>query len=297
MPELPDIELYRVRLEERIAGRAIRHVRTYNPFVLRTVSPVPAALEGARAEQVLRVGKRVAITTDRGLSLVFHLMIAGRFDWRNKPLTTRPIGKVIVASVEFESGTLTLQEAAKQKRASLHLLEGDPRALDPGGAEPYEICAEAFRSLLAGDGRTVKRLLTDPRTLSGIGNAYSDEILHAARLSPIQIASKLSDEEAERLHDRMVSVLRKWEAKLQEEFPGFPSPAQITAFRPDFSVHGRFGLPCPDCGHKIQRIVRGEHETNYCAFCQTGGKILADRSLSRLLKDAWPRTLEEMEGG
>ncbi len=278
-------------------GERIVSVRAFNLFVLRTYSPAPAEFADRTVTGLRRIGKRVVFEVEPDLYIVFHLMIAGRFVWQTKPLEGRPTGKVQTAAIAFESGTLVLQEVATKKRASLHLIQGvaNLNALDPGGIDPLSVGSEEFARVLQRENRTLKRILTDPRTLSGIGNAYSDEILFHAGLSPLRLTQALDGSEIERLRGAMQETLVKWRARLQEEIPGFPKPGQITAFRPDFAVHGRFGLPCPVCGSPIQRIVHGDHETNYCARCQNEGRILADRSLSRLLKDDWPRTLDELE--
>ncbi len=295
MPELPDIVVYCESLASRIVGSTLLRVRIVSPNLLRTVEPALEAAEGRVVREVRRVGKRIAIGLDGDLFLVLHLMIAGRLHWR--PAGAKVPGKVGLAAFEFSTGTLVLTEAAKAKRASLHVVAGEAglRAQDPGGLEPLEATVVEFRAALTAENHTLKRALTDPRRLSGIGNAYSDEILHRARLSPLQLTSRLADAEIERLHAATRAVLTEWTERLRRE-AGAGFPEKVTAFREGMAVHGRFKQPCPDCGAPVQRIVYAEHETNYCARCQTGGRLLADRALSRLLRRDWPRTLEEMEG-
>jgi formamidopyrimidine-DNA glycosylase len=291
MPELPDVDVYVESLRGRIAGRRLARVRLLNPFLLRTAVPPLSSAEGKLVAGVQRVGKRVVIALEDGPYLVLHLMIAGRLRWLEEK--QKPPGRITLALFEFENGTLAFTEAGTKRRASLHVvasLEG----IDPGGAEVAELDVARFRELLTRENHTLKRALTDPRLFAGIGNAYSDEILHRARLSPIAMTSKLGDEEIERLFTATRDTLREWTERLRREAAG-GFPEKVTAFRDGMAVHGRFGKPCPVCGSPVQRIVFAENETNYCARCQTGGKILADRALSRLLKKSWPRTLEELE--
>lgn len=306
MPELPDIELYVGSLAERIAGSRLEAVRLRNPFLLRSVEPPVTALCGLRVTELRRLGKRIAIGFDtsgvadgheaaayRGdeLWLLLHLMIAGRLHWYDAPPPLR--SKVDLAAFDFSTGSVKLTEAGSKKRASLHVVAGREALAghDPGGLEPLGTSFEEFEARLLGDNRTLKRALTDPRTLSGIGNAYSDEILHAARLSPIALTQKLDPEARRRLYAAMQEVLGGWRERLREEFAG-RFPDKVTAFRPGMAVHGRYGKPCPDCGSAVARIRYKQNETNYCPRCQTGGRIYADRSLSRLLKDDWPGRLE-----
>ena len=291
MPELPDVDVYVESLRSRIGGRRLARVRLLNPFLLRTAVPPLSSAEGKLVAGVQRVGKRVVIALEDGPYLVLHLMIAGRLRWLEEK--QKPPGRITLALFEFENGTLAFTEAGTKRRASLHVvasLEG----IDPGGAEVAELDVARFRELLTRENHTLKRALTDPRLFAGIGNAYSDEILHRARLSPIAMTSKLGDEEIERLFTATRDTLREWTERLRREAAG-GFPEKVTAFRDGMAVHGRFGKPCPVCGSPVQRIVFAENETNYCARCQTGGKILADRALSRLLKKSWPRTLEELE--
>ena len=294
MPELPDISAYITALEPRILGQPLEHVRLASVFLLRTVDPPLASTEGKTVRAIRRVGKRIAIGVDADLWLVLHLMIAGRLHWR--PRQIRLAGRNALAGFDFPDGTLVLTEAGSKRRASLHVLKGEEglRSVDPGGVEVFETDLEGFRAALTLENRTLKRALTDPRILSGIGNAYSDEILHAAQLSPVTLTHKLKPEEWDRLFAATRSTLTLWIDRLSAEAKtGFPE--KVTAFRPEMAVHGRFGQPCPRCGEKVQRIRYADNETNYCARCQTGGKVLADRSLSRLLGSDWPRTLEELE--
>jgi formamidopyrimidine-DNA glycosylase len=294
MPELPDIEAYRAALQMRIVGKKLERVRLESIFFLRTVEPSLSDAEGRVVGQIRRVGKRVAIGLEGGVWLVIHLMIAGRLHWRepNAKLAKRRT----LAAFDFPNGSLTVTEAGSKRRASLHLVRGEAglAALDPGGIDVMTCSLAEFKARVAAENRTLKRALTDPRILSGIGNAYSDEILHAAKLSPIQLTSKLSDSEWERLLQVTRAVLSGWRDRLVGE-AAEAFPEKVTAFREDFAVHGRFGKPCPVCGEKIQRIRYADNETNYCVQCQTGGKLLADRSLSRLLKRDWPKTLDELE--
>jgi formamidopyrimidine-DNA glycosylase len=294
MPELPDISAYITALEPRILNQPLEHVRLASIFLLRTVDPPLASTEGKTVRAIRRVGKRIAIGVDADLWLVLHLMIAGRLHWR--PRQIKLAGRNALAGFDFPDGTLVLTEAGSKRRASLHVLKGEEglRSVDPGGVEVFETDLEGFRAALTLENRTLKRALTDPRILSGIGNAYSDEILHAAQLSPVTLTHKLKPEEWDRLFAATRSTLTLWIDRLSAEAKtGFPE--KVTAFRPEMAVHGRFGQPCPRCGEKVQRIRYADNETNYCARCQTGGKVLADRSLSRLLGSDWPRTLEELE--
>ncbi|HUC44148.1 MAG TPA: DNA-formamidopyrimidine glycosylase family protein [Candidatus Sulfotelmatobacter sp.] len=294
MPELPDIEVYLSALRARIEGDTLERVRLVSPFLLRTVSPSPQDAEGRRVTRLRRLGKRIVIGLDGGILLVLHLMIAGRLHW--KPKGTKLAGKLALAAFDFGGGTLTLTEAGSKKRASLHIVRGEEglAALDPGGLEPLEATLEAFRSTLVRENRTLKRALTDPTIFSGIGNAYSDEILWAAKLSPAQLTRNLDDAEITRLRDAVQKTLRDWRDRLgRESGDGFPE--KVTAFREEMAVHGRYRKACPACGSPVQRIVYAENEANYCARCQTGGRLLADRALSRLLGKDWPKTLEELE--
>ena len=294
MPELPDITVYIEALEQRIAGTTLERVSVGNPFLLRTAVPPLASVAGKKVTGLRRLGKRICIGVEGDLWLVLHLMIAGRLHWyedRAKAAKGRN-----VAAFEFTSGTLTLTEAGTQKRASLHVVEGDAglERLNPGGLEVFDANEEEFATALQARNHTLKRALTDPRIFSGIGNAYSDEILFTAQLSPFALTQKLTPEEIKRLFDAIKSSLTDWIDRLLEEYRG-RFPEKVTAFRPDMATHGKYGEPCPRCGSKIQRIRYGSNETNYCPKCQTGGKLLADRALSRLLKDDWPRTPEELE--
>ncbi|MGD0840579.1 MAG: DNA-formamidopyrimidine glycosylase family protein [Candidatus Acidiferrales bacterium] len=294
MPELPDIAAYISALESRIVAQPIERVRLASPFLLRTVEPPVANVEGRIVRELRRIGKRIAIGVDGDLWVVLHLMIAGRLHWR--PPGARLAGRQSLAALNFPNGSLVLTEAGTKRRASLHVLIGEVglRSVDPGGIDVFTSDFTSFRAALAAENHTLKRALTDPRILSGIGNAYSDEILHAAQLSPTTLTHRLKPEEWERLFTATRLILGLWIDKLREETKaGFPE--KVTAFRQDMAVHGRYGKPCPRCGEKIQRIRYAENETNYCARCQTGGKVLADRGLSRLLRSDWPRTLEELE--
>jgi formamidopyrimidine-DNA glycosylase len=294
MPELPDIAAYISALELRIVAQPIKRVRLASPFLLRTVEPPVASVEGRIVCELRRIGKRIAIGVEGDLWLVLHLMIAGRLHWRAPE--AKLSGRQNLAAFDFPSGSLLLTEAGTKRRASLHILSGEQglRSIDPGGIEIFTCDNGAFRDALTAENRTLKRALTDPRLVSGIGNAYSDEILHAAQLSPIALTHKLEPQEWERLFDATRQVLRLWIDRLGLEAKA-AFPEKVTAFRKDMAVHGRYGKPCPRCGEKIQRIRYADNETNYCARCQTGGKVLADRSLSRLFKSDWPRTLEELE--
>jgi formamidopyrimidine-DNA glycosylase len=294
VPELPDVELYVHALRPRIVGQTIRAVRLSTPFLLRSVDPPLAAAEGRRVVGVSRLGKRLVIALDGELFLVIHLMIAGRFRWKT-PGTKVP-GKVGLLAIDFDEGTLILTEAGTKRRASLHVVQGrDALAQhDPGGIEVLDIPLATFAEALRRENHTLKRALTDPHVFSGIGNAYSDEILHAARLSPFKQTQAIDEEEVARLFEAVQSTLTGWAARLREE-TGDGFPEKVTAFREGMAVHGRYGQPCPVCGSPVQRVVYADNEANYCATCQTGGRLLADRSLSRLLRDDWPRTLEELE--
>jgi formamidopyrimidine-DNA glycosylase len=294
MPELPDIAAYISALEPRIVGQPLLRVRLANPFLLRTAEPPIASAEGRTVRELRRVGKRIAIGLDNDLWLVLHLMIAGRLHWR--PAGATLAGRNALAAFDFPGGSLVLTEAGSKRRASLHVVRGEEalQALDPGGIDVLSSDLDSFRSALIAENRTLKRALTDPRFLSGIGNAYSDEILHAARLSPLALTRSLDDDEWKRLYAATRETLQLWIGRLRDEAQsGFPE--KVTAFRKDMAVHGRYGQPCPRCGAPIQRIRYADNETNYCAACQTGGKVLADRSLSRLLGSDWPRTLDELE--
>jgi formamidopyrimidine-DNA glycosylase len=294
MPELPDISAYIAALEPRILGQELQQIRITSPFLLRTVDPPLSSFSARTVQSIRRIGKRIAISIDGDLWLVIHLMIAGRLHWR--PPQAKLAGRQNLAAFDFPSGSLVLTEAGSKRRASLHLFRGEQAlsTVDPGGTEIFSTDLEGFRTALTQENRTLKRALTDPRLLSGIGNAYSDEILHAAKLSPITLTHKLAPEEWETLYASTRSTLTLWIDRLRAEaLKKFPE--KVTAFRPEMAVHGRFSQPCPRCGQKIQRIRYADNETNYCAQCQTGGKILADRSLSRLLGSDWPRTLDELE--
>jgi formamidopyrimidine-DNA glycosylase len=294
VPELPDIAAYISALEPRIIGQPLERVRLANVFLLRTVQPPITEVEGRPVRELRRIGKRIAIGVDGDLWLVLHLMIAGRLHWR--PAGAELSGRQNLAAFDFPNGSLVLTEAGTKRRASLHVLRGEEalRTIDPGGIEVFSSDFAAFRTALSAENRTLKRALTDPRLLSGIGNAYSDEILHAAQLSPIALTHKLEPGEWARLFDATRNTLTHWTDRLRAEASaGFPE--KVTAFRKGMAVHGRYGEPCPKCGEKILRIRYADNETNYCARCQTGGKVLADRALSRLLGSDWPRTLDELE--
>ena len=294
MPELPDIAAYISALEPRIVGQPLKRVRLASAFLLRTAEPPITDVEGRVVRELRRIGKRIAIGVEGDLWLVLHLMIAGRLHWR--PPDARLSGRQSLAAFDFPNGSLVLTEAGTKRRASLHVLAGEEglRSIDPGGIDVFASDLASFRAALTEENRTLKRALTDPRLVSGIGNAYSDEILHAARLSPVTLTHKLDEDEWARLFAATRDTLRLWIDRLRAE-AGDGFPEKVTAFRKDMAVHGRYGQPCPRCGEKIQRIRYADNETNYCARCQTGGKVLADRSLSRLLRSDWPRTLEELE--
>ncbi len=294
MPELPDVTAYLEALEPRVVGEPLERVRLASPFLLRSVSPPLGAAEGRRVTGLRRLGKRLVLELEGGLFLVLHLMIAGRLRWRPPGASAR--GRNGLAAFDFPTGTLLLTEAGSTKRASLHLVAGEAElaAHDPGGVEPLAVDAAAFRAALTAGNHTLKRALTDPRRIAGIGNAYSDEILHRARLSPFQRTANLDDAEHDRLFAATRAVLGEWIERTRAELGG-DFPEKVTAYRDGFAVHGRYGRPCPVCGTPVQRILYAANEANYCPRCQTGGKLLADRVLSRLMRDDWPRTLEELE--
>jgi formamidopyrimidine-DNA glycosylase len=287
MPELPDLAAYLDSLDRRIVGRKLLALRIANPFLLRTAVPPISTIDGRKVVGLRRVGKRIVFAFEGELFLVLHLMVAGRLQWPAKK------GRSTLAIFEFEDGTLSLTEAGTKRRASLHLVQGEAalKAMDPGGLEVFGSTQESFRERLLSENHTLKRALTDPRLFAGIGNAYSDEILHRAGLSPIALTQALQDDEIRRLHVATIAVLKEWSSRLKSD----KFPEKVTAFREGMAVHGRFRQPCPVCGSPVQRIVYAENETNYCARCQTGGKILADRALSRLLKKSWPRNIDELE--
>jgi formamidopyrimidine-DNA glycosylase len=294
MPELPDVLLYIESLKPRIVNQPLDRVRLASPFVVRSVSPPMSAIHGRTVRALSRMGKQIVLEFDGNLFLIVHLMIAGRFQWK-QPYTKIP-GKLGLAAFDFPGGTLLLTEAGSKKRASLHLVEGRTglAAFDRGALEVLDSSLAAFKETLTRENHTVKRALTDPRLFSGIGNAYSDEILHRARLSPMKLTSKLSEQEVKRLHEATKSTLTEWVDRLRNE-TGSDFPSKVTAFRPEMAVHGRYGQPCPVCGSPVQRIVYAENECNYCSICQTEGRLLADRALSRLLKQDWPRSLDEWD--
>ncbi|HUR68049.1 MAG TPA: DNA-formamidopyrimidine glycosylase family protein [Candidatus Thermoplasmatota archaeon] len=296
MPELPDVEVYVEALRERVLGKRLSGVRVVSPFVLRTFEPRISEAEEKRVDGVRRMGKRIVFDLEEDLKLAIHLMIAGRLHW--KKLGARPAGRAGLAAFDFEEaeGTLTFTEAATKHRAALHLVRGEAalRVLDAGGIEPLSAGAAEFSAALARENHTLKRALTDPRLFAGIGNAYSDEILHAARLSPMQLTRNLDAAEVVRLREATQRVLTTFTQRVFAELKG-RFPEKVTAFRKDFAMHGKYGEPCPVCGTAVQRIVKGEHESNYCPRCQTDGKLLADRALSRLMHDDWPDTIDEWE--
>ena len=294
MPELPDVLLYIQALKPRIVGQTLEKIRLASPFLVRSVSPPISTVQGKTVRSLSRLGKQIVWEFDDDLYLVVHLMIAGRFQWKEK--AAKIPGKLGLAAFDFPEGTLLLTEAGSKKRASMHLVKGKEAlsAFDRGALEVLDSPLAAFQRALTSENHTLKRALTDPRLFSGIGNAYSDEILHRARLSPMKLTSKLTDTEIQRLHDATRQTLADWIERLQNE-TGSAFPSKVTAFRPGMAVHGRYGQPCPVCGSPVQRIVYAENECNYCATCQTEGRLLADRALSKLLKQDWPRSLEEWE--
>jgi formamidopyrimidine-DNA glycosylase len=294
MPELPDISAYITALEARVISQPLTHIRIASPFLLRTADLPTAAAEGRPVAELRRIGKRLAFGLDGNLWLVLHLMIAGRLHWEECPV--KLVGRNNLAAFDFPNGSLTLTEAGTKHRASLHIVSGEGalRALDPGGIDIFSSSFQTFRDALTIENHTLKRALTDPRLLSGIGNAYSDEILHAAQLSPIALTQRLDSEQWNRLWIATRDTLKLWIDRLQIEAE-ISFPEKVTAFRKDMAVHGKYGEPCPRCNEKVQRIRYADNETNYCARCQTGGRVLADRSLSRLLRSDWPKTLEALE--
>jgi len=294
VPEYPDVTVYLEALVPRVLGQPLEGVRVRGPALLRTADPPLREATGKRVTALRRQGKRLVFVLEDGLFLVLHLMIAGRLHWKARGAPVP--GRVGLAAFDFPTGTLVLTEASPKKRAQLWLLRGEEavRALDRGGIDPMESTPEQFAAALQRENHTLKRALTDPRLFSGIGNAYSDEILHAARLSPVALSQRLDEDEIRRLSEATRTVLRTWTDRLRED-AGSGFPEKVTAFREGMAVHGRYRRPCPDCGSPVQRIVHADNETNYCATCQTGGRLLADRSLSRLLKEDWPRSLEELE--
>ncbi len=293
MPELPDIATYVEALGERIQGHVLQDVRLRTPFLLRSVDPPLSAVHGKRVDAIRRLGKRIVLVFEDDLFLVIHLMIAGRLHW--KPAGAKIGSKISLAAFDFDTGTLTLTEAGSKRRASLHVARGDNLAeFDRGGLDLFTATVDDFRNRILAGNHTLKRALTDPRAFDGIGNAFSDEILHAARLSPLKLTRRLSDEEITRLFEACRSVLQTWIVRFRNDRAG-DFPEKVTAFRPEMAVHGRFGQPCPDCGTPVQRIRYADNETNYCARCQTDGRLLADRAMSRLLKQDWPRSIDELD--
>jgi formamidopyrimidine-DNA glycosylase len=293
VPELPDVTVYLEALEARVLSHTLEKFRLSSPFVLRTVEPAPSDLAGKKVTSLRRLGKRIVLGLEDDLFVVIHLMIAGRFKWL--PKGAKVPGKIGLAAFDFDNGTLVLTEAGSKRRASIHLVRGEAglREHDRGGLEPLTMSLAEFTEAMRRERHTLKRTLTDPETFSGIGNAYSDEILHRARLSPVQMSTNLDDEELHRLWRATIDVLEEWIVRLRTE-AGTKFPEKVTAFRPEMAVHGRYNLPCPDCGTPVQRIVYAENETNYCARCQTNGKLLADRALSRLLNVDWPKSIDEL---
>ncbi|HYT67000.1 MAG TPA: DNA-formamidopyrimidine glycosylase family protein [Vicinamibacterales bacterium] len=294
MPELPDVELYLSALRPRIIGRQVQRVRIASPFLVRTFDPPISALEGRTVRELRRLGKRLVFGFDADLFVVLHLMIAGRLRWKERSIAIP--AKVGLAAFDFEDATLLITEAGSRKQASLHVVRGETAVeqMDPGGREVFSMSEADFARALRAENHTLKRVLTDPHVFSGIGNAYSDEILHAAQLSPIKLTQALTDPDIATLYRATREVLAHWTVELQRE-TGEAFPEKVTAFRPGMAVHGKYGKPCPRCGAPVQRIVFARNESNYCAVCQTGGKLLADRALSRLLREDWPKTLEELE--
>jgi len=294
MPELPDVVVYVESLEKRIGGQILEHARLLSPFVLRSVSPALSELTGRRVLGIRRLGKQIVLSFEDELFLVIHLMIAGRLQWKSRGKSAP--GRLGLAAFDFPTGTLILTEAGSKKRASLHVVRGQQelKRFNRDALEIMESNLRDFAEVLKRENHTLKRSLTDPRLFSGIGNAYSDEILHRARLSPMKLSSKLTDTEVERLHKATKTTLKEWLERLRQDAAN-EFPAKVTAFRPEMAVHGKYGKPCPECGSPVQRIVYAENECNYCATCQTDGRLLADRSLSRLLKEDWPRSLDEWE--
>jgi len=299
MPEYPDIELYLTKLRERVVGDRLEKARLYSAFVLRSVAVPPSDVEGRTVAGVFRMGKRIVLELEDERFILIHLMIAGRLQWLSPPPPEKKaMGKVLLASFRFTAGQLNLVEFSTKKRASIYLIRGRAGLEEHRreGLDVFTATVEQFAARIRSQNRTLKRILTDPNSFDGIGNAYSDEILFAAKLSPVRLTKSLSDAEIARLHEAAKTTFAHWAARLRELYPEFPKPGDVTAFRPDFATHGRFGKPCLVCGAPIQHIVYAENETNYCANCQNEGRLLADRSLSRLLKSDWPKTLEEMEG-
>jgi len=294
MPELPDVAVYIEALERRVVGRTLQRIRLSSPFVLRTAVPPISSVEGKRVVGIRRIGKRIVLVLEHDLFLVIHLMIAGRLRWLAPG--DKPPGRITLAIFDFRDGAVAFTEAGTKRRASLHLVQGEAAlaAFDAGGLDVFATDLAAFAQRLKSENHTLKRALTDPRLFSGIGNAYSDEILHRAKLSPIAMTSALSEEQIARLHEATRATLAEWTERLRAEASG-GFPEKVTAFRDGMAVHGRYGKPCPVCGAPVQRIVYAENETNYCPCCQTGGRVLADRALSRLLHKSWPRNIDELE--